>query len=72
MAAEAEGSVDGFEGGEKALCLFDKHRHNTRSMSRVAILATPRSVTIYDAPTKEDKTDGLEGTYSVLVEGGII
>jgi hypothetical protein len=49
----------------------DKHWHNIRSLSRVAILAAPRSVTIYDAPTKEDKTDGLEGMYSVLVEARI-
>jgi hypothetical protein len=49
----------------------DKHWHNVRSMSQVAILAAPRSVTLYDAPTSEDKTDSLEGMYSLLVEARI-
>ena len=49
----------------------DKHFHNTRSLSRVAILASPRSVTMYNAPTMEDKTDSIEAMYSALVEARI-
>ena len=50
---------------------YDRHFHNTRSLSRVAILASPRSVTLYNAPTSEDKTDSIEAMYSVLVEARI-
>jgi Hypothetical glycosyl hydrolase 6/Beta-galactosidase trimerisation domain len=49
----------------------DKHFHNVRSLARIAIIAAPRSVTIYDAPTAEDKTDSIEGMYAVLTEGRI-
>jgi hypothetical protein len=49
----------------------DKHFHNVRSLSKIAILVSPRSVTLYNAPTHEDKTDAIEGIYSILVEGRI-
>jgi Hypothetical glycosyl hydrolase 6/Beta-galactosidase trimerisation domain len=49
----------------------DRHFHNVRSLARVAILASPKSVNLYDAPTDEDKTDSIEAMYAVLVEGRI-
>ncbi|WP_128913860.1 alpha-amylase family protein [Granulicella sibirica] len=49
----------------------DKHFHNVRSLARIAIVVAPKSMTVYEAPTKEDKTDSIEGMYSVLVEARI-
>lgn len=49
----------------------DKHFHNIRSLARVAIVASSRSVTIYDAPSDEAKTDAIEGMYAVLIEARI-
>jgi hypothetical protein len=49
----------------------DKHFHNVRSLARVAIVAAPKSVTIYDAPTNEDKVDSIQGMYAVLAEARI-
>jgi hypothetical protein len=49
----------------------DKHFHNVASLARVAILASPRSLTLYQAPTNEDKTDAIQGIYAVLVEARI-
>jgi hypothetical protein len=49
----------------------DKHFHNVRSLAGVAIVAAPKSVTIYDAPTNEDKVDSIQGMYAVLTEARI-
>lgn len=49
----------------------DKHFHNVQSLAKVAVLAAPRSVTMYDAPSDEEKTDSIEGMYAVLVEARI-
>jgi hypothetical protein len=49
----------------------DKHFHNVRSLAKVAILAAPRSMNLYETPANEDKTDSIEGMYAVLVEGRI-
>lgn len=49
----------------------DKHFHNVRSLAKVAVLASPKSVTLYDTPTTEDKTDSIEGMYAVLTEARI-
>jgi hypothetical protein len=42
-----------------------------QSLAKIAILASPKSVTLYDAPTMEDKTDSIEGMYAVLTEARI-
>jgi hypothetical protein len=44
----------------------DRHFHNKGSLAKVAIVASSRSVTLYDAPTTQDKTDHLEGMYALL------
>ena len=49
----------------------DKHFHNVASLARIAILAAPRSTTLYDAPTAESKTDAIDGMYAVLTEARI-
>ncbi|RZU41289.1 alpha-amylase family protein [Edaphobacter modestus] len=49
----------------------DAHFHNKRSLSKVAIVASSRSVTAYKAPYPEDRTDHLEGMYAALVEARI-
>lgn len=49
----------------------DKHFHNKRSLSTVAIVASSRSVTLYNAPTPQDKTDHIEGMYALLNEARI-
>ena len=49
----------------------DKHFHNIASLACVAILTSPRSVTLYSAPTSEDKTDSIQGIYATLVEARI-
>lgn len=49
----------------------DKHFRNVRSLARIAILAAPKSVTLYDAPSEEAKTDSIEGMYAVLTEARI-
>ncbi len=49
----------------------DAHFHNVRSLAKVAILAAPKSVTLYEAPSTEDKTDAIEGMYSVLTSARI-
>lgn len=49
----------------------DKHFRNVRSMAKLAIIASSKSVTIYDAPSNEDKTDHLQGMYAVLTEARI-
>jgi hypothetical protein len=49
----------------------DKHFHNVRSLAKIAILAAPRSVTLYDGPSDEAKTDSIEGMYAILVEARI-
>jgi hypothetical protein len=49
----------------------DKHFQNVQSLAKVAVLAAPRSVALYEAPSAEDKTDSIEGIYSVLVEARI-
>jgi Beta-galactosidase trimerisation domain len=50
---------------------YDKHFQNLRSLAKVAILAAPKSNTLYDAPSPEEKTDSIEGMYAVLVEARI-
>jgi hypothetical protein len=37
----------------------------------VAIVASSRSVTLYDAPTTQDKTDHIEGMYALLNEARV-
>ena len=49
----------------------DKHFQNVRSLAKVAILAAPRAISLYEAPSTESKTDPVEGFYSVLVEARI-
>jgi hypothetical protein len=49
----------------------DAHFHNRRSLSKVAIVVSPRSVTAYQAPYTEDRVDHLEGMYAALVEARI-
>jgi hypothetical protein len=49
----------------------DKHFHNLRSLSKIAIVASSKSVTLYKAPSTEDKADHIEGMYSVLTEARI-
>jgi hypothetical protein len=49
----------------------DKHFHNKRSLATVAIVASTRSVTLYKAPTTQDKTDSIEGMYGLLNEARI-
>lgn len=49
----------------------DAHFHNKRSLSKVAVIASSRSVTAYKAPYTEDRTDHLEGMYAALVEARI-
>ena len=49
----------------------DAHFHNKRSLAKVAILTSPRSVTLYQAPYSEDRTDHIEGMYAALVEARI-
>jgi hypothetical protein len=49
----------------------DKHFHNRRSLATVAIVASSRSVTLYEAPTTQDKTDHIEGMYALLNEARI-
>jgi hypothetical protein len=49
----------------------DKHFHNIRSLAKLAIVASSKSVTFYNAPTTEDKADHIEGMYSVLMEARI-
>jgi hypothetical protein len=44
----------------------DRHFHNKGSLAKVAIVVSSRSVTLYDAPTTQDKTDHLEGMYGLL------
>jgi hypothetical protein len=44
----------------------DKHFHNKRSLSTVAIVASSRSVTLYNSPAAQEKTDHIEGMYSLL------
>jgi hypothetical protein len=50
---------------------YDRHFHNKRSLATVAIVASSRSVTVYDAPTAQDKTDHIEGMYALLNEARI-
>jgi hypothetical protein len=49
----------------------DKHFHNIRSLAKIAIVASSKSVTLYKAPTAEDPADHIEGMYSVLTEARI-
>ena len=49
----------------------DRHFHNQRSLSTVAIVASSRSTTLYDSPTTQDKTDHMEGVYALLVAARI-
>jgi hypothetical protein len=49
----------------------DRHFHNKRSLATVAIVVSSRSVTAYNAPTAEDKTDHIEGMYSLLNEARV-
>jgi hypothetical protein len=49
----------------------DKHFHNVRSLAKIAIVAAPKSVTLYSAPSDEEKTDSIEGMYAILIEGRI-
>lgn len=49
----------------------DRHFHNKRSLATVAIVASTRSVTIYNAPSQQDKTDHIEGMYALLNEARI-
>ena len=49
----------------------DKHFQNVRSLSRVAVIASSRSVTLYDGPAGENKTDHLQGIYAVLTDARI-
>jgi hypothetical protein len=44
----------------------DRHFHNKRSLATVAIVVSSRSVTAYNAPTAEDKSDHIEGMYGLL------
>ena len=50
---------------------YDRHFHNKRSLATVAIVASSRSVTAYDSPTTQDKTDHIEGMYALLNEARI-
>ena len=50
---------------------YDRHFHNRRSLATVAIVASSRSVTLYDAPTTQDKTDHIEGMYALLNEARV-
>jgi hypothetical protein len=49
----------------------DKHFHNVKSLAKVAIIASSKSVTIYDDPSALAKTDSLQGMYAVLTEARI-
>jgi hypothetical protein len=49
----------------------DKHFHNIRTLAKVAVIAAPKSVTLYDAPSAEAKTDSIEGMYAVFTEARI-
>jgi hypothetical protein len=49
----------------------DRHFHNKRSLATVAIVVSSRSVTLYDAPTTQDKTDHIEGMYALLNEARV-
>lgn len=49
----------------------DVHFHNKRSLAKVAVIASSRSVTMYKAPYKDDRTDHLKGMYASLVEARI-
>ena len=49
----------------------DRHFHNVQSLAKVALVASPRSVSLYNSPTDEDKTDSIEGMYAVLTEARI-
>lgn len=49
----------------------DRHFHNLRSLARVAIVTSSKSVTVYKAPYTDDKTDHIEGMYTVLTEARI-
>lgn len=49
----------------------DAHFHNKRSLAKVAVVVSPRSVNVYKAPYTEDRTDHLEGVYAALVEARI-
>ena len=49
----------------------DIHFQNVRSMSKLAVIASTKSVTLYDAPSAEEKTDYLQGIYAVLTEARI-
>jgi hypothetical protein len=49
----------------------DRHFHNRRSLATVAIVASSRSVTLYEAPTTQDKTDHIEGMYGLLNEARV-
>jgi hypothetical protein len=49
----------------------DKHFHNVRSLAKVAVLVSPKSLNLYNAPTDEARTDAIEGMYAVLIEARI-
>ena len=49
----------------------DRHFHNVRSLAKVAVVTSSKSVTVYKAPYKDDKTDHIEGMYAVLTESRI-
>ena len=49
----------------------DAHFHNVRTMAKLAVIASSKSVTVYDAPSAEEKTDFLQGIYAVLTEARI-
>jgi len=49
----------------------DRHFHNVRSLSKVAIVASSRSMALYKAPEGGDKTDSLEGMYAALTAARI-
>ncbi len=51
---------------------YDKHFHNVQSLTKVAILAAPRSNSMYQAPAPGgDRTDPIEGMTMALNEGRI-
>jgi len=49
----------------------DRYFHNKKSLARVAVVVSPRSVSLYQAPYTEDRIDHLEGIYAALVEARI-
>ncbi len=49
----------------------DKHFQNVKSLARLAVVASSRSVTLYDGPAGENKTDSLQGIYAVLTDARI-